>query len=298
VFTGDVETDLGILPNDLVPRTDPAFEVVVLGAAYAPGEEPVEKRLVSLNVGGVRREVLVHGDRRWEPGTDGPMIGAPLPFHRMPIIWQRAFGGSALVEIDREAFLELDHPMNRYGRGFDFTKLVEDTAHELRVPAGYPRWEPDLRLPNVEDPRDPIERRDQEPLPVCWSAVPLGIGVHVHRLIERHRSGEPATSLATALDEARHRAHPAWILDAPPRGEITLSGLCPGPDVVLPIPEWDVVLDVEVDGHGETHRALPQMLALLPEQQRMYLVYRHRFRVDPSKSSTSRLRVREVANSP
>src|SRR5262249_10836468 len=66
ILSGDVETELGILPNDLVPRVDPPFEVILLGAAYAPGAQPVGRRLVALTVGSVRRELLVTGDRKWE----------------------------------------------------------------------------------------------------------------------------------------------------------------------------------------------------------------------------------------
>src|SRR5580658_1488721 len=63
ILAADQPTPLGDLPRDDLPRSDPAFEVILLGTAHAPGGTPCERLTVSLAVGGERRVLVVHGDR-------------------------------------------------------------------------------------------------------------------------------------------------------------------------------------------------------------------------------------------
>src|SRR5262249_23698971 len=83
ILHADQETDLGLLPRDVVPRMDDAFEVMLLGAAYAPGGRPIQERTVALTVGSERRELAVIGDRVWENSSQGWRISRPTPFTRM-----------------------------------------------------------------------------------------------------------------------------------------------------------------------------------------------------------------------
>lgn len=68
----------------------PGAEVVLIGSAYAPDGEPAETVDVGLKVGPVKKVLRVTGDRlRSSEGT-----GQPHPFRKMPLVWERAFGGT------------------------------------------------------------------------------------------------------------------------------------------------------------------------------------------------------------
>ncbi|MBB1490599.1 DUF2169 domain-containing protein [Paracoccus sp. MC1854] len=71
----------------------PACDVVLNGAAHAPGGRPVERLRVGLAVGGWSKQFDVVGQREWR--TLGPAITAtrPYPFRRMPFSYDTAFGG-------------------------------------------------------------------------------------------------------------------------------------------------------------------------------------------------------------
>jgi len=66
VLADDEETDLGLIPRDDLPREDEAFEVILLGKAHTPGGRNALRMAVKLQVGEVRRELAVFGDRVWQ----------------------------------------------------------------------------------------------------------------------------------------------------------------------------------------------------------------------------------------
>ncbi|WP_434043756.1 MULTISPECIES: DUF2169 family type VI secretion system accessory protein [Sorangium] len=287
----DRATELGIAPRDDLPRRDDAFEVVLLGAAHAPGGEPVGQMVVSLTVGGERRELLVSGDRTWESGAT-PRIGAPVPFTRMPLTHERAFGGTVEVEIDREAFVEAMDARNRGGRGFDPAPAVRSLMETLNPPEGYPRYDGIRRLPNIEDPRTRIRLPEDAPEPVYWGAVPVDSAVQAMRTMAPP-AGVGAT-LPQFDDGAYHRAHPQWVIPLPAaRSRVTLTGLTPGPEPLsFALPAVRVFVDYVSGVRTGTRELRPHALVLLPEERRLYLVFRHAFTYDyPSAERSMRLRV-------
>ena len=68
----------------------PRVDVLVNGTAYVPGGRPAREVIVELEAGGIRKRVRVIGDRV------RTMIGAsaPQPFVSMPLVYERAFGGT------------------------------------------------------------------------------------------------------------------------------------------------------------------------------------------------------------
>ncbi len=76
--------------NCLRPGTD----IYVSGQAWAPRGRPVASMDVGVRVGPCRRAAAVFGERHWSRvGIAGP--SAPLPFERMPLTYERCFGGCA-----------------------------------------------------------------------------------------------------------------------------------------------------------------------------------------------------------
>ena len=73
---------------DLV-LTKVTTDVIVVGHAYAPNEQAVTSLDVGFRVGPVQKLLRVFGDRTW--GATG--LSDPLPFVKMPLVYERAFGG-------------------------------------------------------------------------------------------------------------------------------------------------------------------------------------------------------------
>lgn len=132
--------------SDYVP-VKPATDVVVLGAAHAPGGKAVASMTVEVEVGRVKRAVLVTGDRVWKKnGIFGIKAGPAKPFMAMPLEWERAYGGTVTGE---DGAVVARHEGNPVGRGF-----VADPRHADGV-----------ALPNLEDPAAPLESPKDRPEP-------------------------------------------------------------------------------------------------------------------------------------
>lgn len=270
----DVPTPLGLLPRDDLPRADPAFEVIVLGQAHAPGGKPTAQMQVKIRVGPERRELLVTGDRVWEGTGKDRRIGRAAPFTRMPLTWDRAFGGSADVLVDKDSPVTVSDPVNRLGKGFDHVRQAEHLRAMLTPPEGYPKFDAGRPLPNLENPAAPIANWDDAPRPACWATVPMDLGLHAQRGMEPQpdADGFPGTEVKPAL---LHRAHPDWVIPVPPAGSpVVLDGLTPDDLVAFRIHPLQVLADWTVGTETGVSELAPQMLVILPEQRRYTLTYR------------------------
>ena len=289
IWDEDQETALGVLPRDDVPRRDPAFEVILLGVAHAPSGEPVTEQVVSLAVGHERRELVVVGDREWQERR----ISAAAPFSRMPLTWRRAFGGAREVEVDAGAFLTVTEPHNAHGRGFDPAPAAHGLGNALCSPPGYPVFDASRQLPNLEDPAARIQAWDDAPAPVCWAPVPLDSAIQARRSVAWME--EEGSAPVELLESAHHRAHPDWVIALPPAGvDIELHGLRPEGLITFKLPALRVFADYEVELRTGARELRPQVLVLLPEERRFYLVYRTSFTFPyPGGERSMRLRVED-----
>jgi hypothetical protein len=129
-------------------------DILLNGHAYAPGSKPLRRVEVAMTVGSLTKRLLVFGDRRWESGPLGGLsISSPEPFLKIPLTYERAFGGwDTRSEDASEHRLE---PRNPIGTGFA-------TRREHLV---------DQLLPNVEDPRRPIGSWKDRPYPAGFGAI-------------------------------------------------------------------------------------------------------------------------------
>lgn len=313
LFDKDVETPLGLLPADTLGRSSERFEVMLLGCAHAPGQRSTTELRVRLQVGSEQREMAVFGDRVWESGADGtPRIGAPAPFTSMPLVYERAFGGSVPVQIDADSVLDVFEPINKRGVGFDAEMWASAVGQMLRAPAGYPRLTGyRRRLPNLEDPRALIQSWSDAPEPVGWAPVYLDTAVGQLPLIRREsqrledarargeedaqrRHDELVQSPEPGPDGVLHRAHPDWIIDTPPEhATLRLDNLLPdAPTLELQLPPLRVLADYVIYGREGSRELRPEALVLLPEQRAFYLVYRLPFTFDSGPASERSFRLR------
>ncbi|AKI99826.1 hypothetical protein ATI61_104747 [Archangium gephyra] len=121
----------------------PATDVVLIGNAYAP--RSTTETTVAMQVGPLKKSVRVVGERTWFRSMGRVAMTKPLPFERMPLTWERAFGGWDRSDPDpkKHSF----EPRNPVGTGF-------------RVSPHH--FEEALRLPNLEDPEHPLREFGQK----------------------------------------------------------------------------------------------------------------------------------------
>jgi hypothetical protein len=71
----------------------PTTDILLNGTAYAPKGRPATEFLVSLRVGDVYKQIKVVGNRTWKSGPLGNGLSAAEPVARVPIAYERAYGG-------------------------------------------------------------------------------------------------------------------------------------------------------------------------------------------------------------
>jgi hypothetical protein len=165
----------------------PTTDILVVGDAMAPPGQRVTALDVALRVGSINKRLRVTGDRQWlESAFGGLSATAPKPFERMPVVYERAYGGW-----DRAASDPADHRLddrNPVGTGFS---LREKTCIGMA-------------LPNVEYPHQLIQAWTDRPAPAGFGAIDY--------------SWSPRRQMAGTYDakwvESRF---PSWAVDFDPR---------------------------------------------------------------------------------
>jgi hypothetical protein len=152
VWAGEPDRSVFLYDSDLY-RTKVATDVILHGHAYAPGGRPVESVDVTMHVGAVNKTLRVIGDRLWDRGLMGVSLGRAEPFMKMPLSYDRAFGGRDIEKYgpDRPAWDE----RNPIGTGF---------ARSSGVRIG-------KRGPNVEYP-GPTTLAFGDPAPAGFGPIP------------------------------------------------------------------------------------------------------------------------------
>ncbi len=133
--------------SDLI-LTKKTTDIIVIGHAYAPHGKQVTEMGVGFRVGTVQKVLRVFGDRVW--GVLG--ASAPEPFSKMPLTYERAYGG-----VDAKS----EHPdrdwewRNPVGTGFATTKANASGS----------------KLPNLENPKSLIGSWKDKPAPAGFGAI-------------------------------------------------------------------------------------------------------------------------------
>jgi hypothetical protein len=133
---------------DLV-LTKTTTDVLVVGHAYASGGRLVSELDAGFRVGPIKKVLIVSGDRRWRAMGRS----SPEPFARMPLVYERAFGGVDVKSSHPERDWEWRNPV---GTGFAVSR-----DHVT-----------DLALPNVEYPDERVGSWSDRPRPAGFGAVP------------------------------------------------------------------------------------------------------------------------------
>lgn len=240
----------------------PGTDVTFNAQAHAPRGRKAGHVDVGVVVGPLRKQLRVYGERIWYRavgGRGGLEKTPPVPFESIPIVWERAFGGT---EIGADHGSLASEPRNPIGRGF------ATAAARLA----------DRLLPNVEDVRYSIERWDDRPEPVGLGALPSDWSPR------RERGG--------TYDEAWRRTRmPIWPKDYDPRfhqsapagltsvtplegGELVSTiGLCPKGSLAFRLPREYLVIETRLGGAWSRQRARLERVIIEPDERRLLLVW-------------------------
>jgi hypothetical protein len=131
------------------PKTD----VVLVGHAYAP-RPGTAKIGVQFGVSNLRKTIHVVGDRHWEKTLLKPKVTPPAPFEKIPLVYERAFGGWDRSHPDPKK--HDCEPRNPVGVGFH--------AKGSKFEEGAP-------LPNLEDPEKPVAKYGGKSRPAGFGFV-------------------------------------------------------------------------------------------------------------------------------
>jgi hypothetical protein len=168
----------------------PGTDIYLNAIAYAPGGEPCKKVKVSCRVGQMYKELLVLGERTWRRSLSGRVApSSPEPFLKMPITYERAFGGFDQEHPDpRKHRIDFRNPVGS-GVAFRKRRLVGKPAPSIVNPArksgkGWPAgfgaiasfWSPRKDLAGTYDDkwmaqRQPLLPEDYDPK--CLLCSPL-----------------------------------------------------------------------------------------------------------------------------
>ena len=165
----------------------PATDLILVGEACAPDRQPVPRIDVTMRVADRSKTLRVFGDRTWERGLAGLRMTSPLPFEKIPLTYERAFGGIHESHQRQRVFFE---PRNPIGRGF----VGKRKTGEIRG----------LPLPNIEDPHHLIQQPDDQPPPAGYGFIAP--------------AWEPRVSFAGTYDESWRKTRAPFLpVDFDPR---------------------------------------------------------------------------------
>jgi len=132
---------------DLV-LTKKCTDIIVVGHAHAPSGTAVRQLDCGFRVGSLQKAVRVFGDRHWG------MLGAsnPEPFVKMPLVYERAYGGADLKSRAPDKHWDWRNPV---GTGY---------VVGLHSAQG-------VALPNIENPKKLIRSPGDRPAPAGFGAI-------------------------------------------------------------------------------------------------------------------------------
>jgi len=243
----------------------PATDVVVHGCAHAPNGRPVAEVPIGLRVGRVQKTLVVRGDAVFH--TSGPTLSTttPAPFVKMPVTYERAFGGMDVSNPDPSQ-QKMDG-RNPVGRG------VATTLSKLQnTPA-----------PNVFFPGKDMQ-----------TAGPAGFGAiaaHWSPRVE-HQGTYDAKWEATKKPLLADDWHPRALLTAPPDQQV--GGYLEGGEAVevvhmnergvlkFAIPQHELRLKTSFGSNVREHGGLLVSVFVEPDPGRVTLLWQSSLLVPPA----------------
>jgi hypothetical protein len=234
-------------------------DVVLLGHAYPPGERPVPEMLVALSVAGRQKVVQVIGDRTWRTVMGG--FTHPEPFAKMPLLYERSFGGR---HDDGKGHVSAEE-RNPVGTGFRGRRSLAEAGA--------------CKVPNLEDPRRLLKGFGDQPPPVgfgfvapSWQPRRAHAGTYDHNW-QKDRSPYLPKDFDRRFDNA---ATPDLVFDPFLVGgePLIITGLSPEGTLRLPIPKANPSVKVTIAGKREAPPVQLETVLIEPDERRLCLTWR------------------------
>jgi hypothetical protein len=248
-----------------VAAEKPLTDVIFVGSAYAPsgGREYVDARL---RVGPLDKRLRVFGDRFWRRTAGFLSATAPVPFQRMPVVWDRAFGGWDETGSEGPEW----EPSNPVGVGF--------RGEESRMTLdGTP-------LPNVESPDDLITGPGDRSAPwglsfvsPNWASRAQYAGTY-----DDAWQNDRAPLLPDDFDSRFHQAAPPdqlWSGEIPPGTSVELDNLSPSGRLAFLLPRPGIEVAVRTSEARNELEVRRDTVILDGDGERLIWVARARFPV-------------------
>lgn len=234
----------------------PFTDLIVNGHAYALSGHLVRHMEVELTYQGqLIKRLRVSGNRVWTKGFIGWGMTRPQPFEKMPIVYDRAYGGAD--ELGSE-------PRNRVGIGYS-SKLNKDFTG--------------LPVPNIEFPNKLIKGPRNNP-------PPAGLGVV-------SKNWMPRLSFAGTYDDAwledgfpllpsdfdmrfnQSVTPDQWLKQRPKGGEIiVIKGMMPVGIFRLKLPPCEMHIALHYTDHSEGKMMDLDTILIEPYEKRLILTWR------------------------
>jgi hypothetical protein len=245
-------------------------DVLVVGHAHALQGKPAIAVEARVRIGAWQKRLLAVGDRRWERGMTGWRLTDPEPFTRMPLVYERAFGGR-------------EHAVNPVGLGF------APSATDLAGQAA----------PNLEDPSDLLRAPDQRPRPMSFGPIAREwperrrlAGTYDERWRRERRPLVPED-----FDAAFWQSAPPDQRVSLHGGEpVELTGLHPRGVLRFELPRIQASFRTRLGGRYVEHAPSLHTVIFEPDEDRLVLVFQSALPCHHDIQSLERTVVREIAS--
>ena len=237
-------------------------DVVLLGHAYATGRA-AKSVDVSLRVGALGKNVRVFGHRSWGKSIGSWKWTEPEPFERLPLLYERAFGGSDASDPDPTKHgYEKRNPI---GTGF----CVSGNRERLEG----------LALPNLEDPKNPITTWQDKPAPAGFGFVGRNWvpRVNYSGTYDESWQKERCPLLPDDFDDRYYNGASPDLIGLPclKGGEaVRITNASKDGDVSFTLPKRTVNATVWIKGKGTIHTLFLDTVIIEPDENRTLLVWR------------------------
>jgi len=243
---------------ELGPLT-PTSDVVLRANAHA--KQPSEHVAVSLRVGALHKQLIVHGERTY--GADGATLSRAAPFVTRPIRYEHAYGGSD--PLDQTPGRRATERHNPVGRGFALDprsragtlapaiEYADGMDAASRGPAGFgpiaSHWSPRCELAGSYDE---VWQRERRPL------LPLDY--------------DPRFAMAAPFDQQL----PSYLAG----GEaVALEGMTPDGALRFLLPTVRLTFESRFGSVRAPHDGHLVSITIEPEERRLGLLFKSTLRV-------------------
>lgn len=260
ILRGGSETSSLLFDTDL-PHRKNNTDVLVEGHAYAPHGLPTRNVKVALKVANVNKVLSVTGDRVWRKSLWGMAMTKPLPFLKMPLIYERAFGGTDQISTKpKHHGWESRNPI-----GYGFATKSE---HLIGKPA-----------PNIEDPTSLIRRWKHRPTPVGFGPIAghWTPRVELAGTYDEKWKNNKQPLLPDDFDDTYYQCAPQ---DQQVRGflkggeVVELFNMTPSGHLKFRLPLLSFSIATHFfDGTSETHRAVLHTVTIKPDDPKVIVVW-------------------------